>query len=242
MQQQFKFGTSEIPYTLLREIDGKSVKISVEFEHGVEVVAPNDLSQQAIEDILHKKGSWIIQKLDSIASITTSQPLREFVSGEKFLYLGRHYTLVVEERAERRPYLVMRNSAFEASIPPSLALWERQETIRRLFQKWYQKQAEERLTEQVRLFADRYNLHPSDTKVIAMDRRWGSCTPRRVVQLNWRLIMAPIRIIDYLAVHELCHLDIPDHSDRFWRKVASILPDYKERREWLRVNGPTLTV
>ena len=63
-----------------------------------------------------------------------------------------------------------------------------------------------------------------------------------VVQLNWRLIMAPIRIIDYLVVHELCHLDVPDHSDRFWHKVASILPDYEERREWLRVNGPTLTV
>lgn len=242
MQQQFKFGMTIIPYMLLRDTQGKSVKISVEFEHGVEVIAPVGLSEQSIEEILRKKGSWIIQKLQDVTSIEPSLPQHEFVSGEKYLYLGRRYILIVEERSERRPFLIMRNSTFEATIPPKLTEWDRYRTIRELFIQWYQQRAENRLIEQVRLIANNNNLHPSDIKVMDMDRRWGSCTPRQVVHLNWRLIMAPVRIIDYLAVHELCHLQVPDHSDKFWHKVASILPDYEERREWLRINGPLLRV
>ncbi|MBZ0291357.1 MAG: M48 family metallopeptidase [Anaerolineae bacterium] len=240
--KQFAFGSIRINYTLLHGSKLKSVKITVEFEHGVEVTAPAGMSEQSVEQVLQQKGRWIMEKLDAIASIETPPPKKEFVSGEKFLYLGRQYTLVVSERAERRPLLVMRNSTFEATVQPGMKVWDRQNIIRELFRAWYKQRAEDKLTEQVRTYADLLNLQPSEIKVTDMDRRWGSCTPRGAVHLNWRLIMAPIQIIDYLVVHELCHLLVPEHSTKFWDRIGSIIADYEERREWLRINGPTLTV
>ncbi len=218
------------------------MKITVEFEHGVEVTAPAGMSDQAVEQMLHKKGRWIMEKLAAIASIEAPPPAKEFVSGEKFLYLGRQHTLVVAERAERRPLLVMRNSTLEATVPPQLNIWERQPIIRELFRAWYKQRAAAKLSEQVRIYADHLNLQATEIKVLDLDRRWGSCTPRGAVHLNWRLIMAPIPIIDYLVVHELCHLSVPEHSPKFWDRVGSVIADYEERRAWLRINGPTLTV
>lgn len=242
MLKQFTFGTSEIPYTLLRRSDINSVKISVEFEHGVEVIAPADLSEQVIEQVLHQKARWITQKLKAIEVIEAVPQQREFVSGEKYPYLGRNYTLVVAELAGRHPMLVMRNSIFEATIQPSMKMWDRHQIIRELFREWYKQRAQGKLTEQVSSYADRLNQQPTEIKVMDMDRRWGSCTPRGAIHLNWRLIMAPIQIIDYLVVHELCHLHIPEHSLGFWNMLGSIITDYEVRREWLRINGPTLTV
>jgi len=242
LDKQFAFGSSTFNFTLLHSSKLKTVKITVEFEHGVEVTAPAGMSDQAVEQILQQKGRWIMEKLDAIASIDAPPPKKEFVSGEKFLYLGRQHTLVVSERAERRPLLVMRSSTFEATVPPELKIWDRQNIIRELFRVWYQQRPEAKLIEQVRTYADRLNLQPTEIKVMHLDQRWGSCTPRGVVHLNWRLIMAPIQIIDYLVVHELCHLSIPEHSPRFWDRVGSIIADYEDRREWLRVNGPSLTV
>lgn len=242
MLKRFTFGTSEIAYILLRRSNPNTIKVSVEFEHGVEVVAPMELSEEMITQILHQKGSWIIQKLKEIENVAETPPLREFVSGEKYLYLGRPYTLVVSEHAERRHLLILRNSIFEATVKPEMEIWDRQNTIRELFRAWYKQRAEAKLREQLGIYADRLNLKPTEVKVMEMDRRWGSCTPRGAVYLNWRLIMAPIKIIDYLVVHELCHLSIPEHSPKFWNLVGSVITDYEKRREWLRVNGPTLTV
>ncbi|MBK9750744.1 MAG: M48 family metallopeptidase [Chloroflexi bacterium] len=239
---QFTFGSTTFDFTLLHSSKLKTVKIVVEFEHGVEVTAPTGMSDQAVEQILQQKGRWIMEKLDAIASIEAPAPRKEFVSGEKFLYLGRQHTLIVLERAERRPMLIMRNSTFEATVSPELKIWDRQHIIRELFRAWYKQRAEAKLIDQVRAYANRLNLQPTDVRVMEMDRRWGSCTPRGAVHLNWRLIMAPIQIIDYLVVHELCHLSIPAHSPQFWDRVGSILADYETSREWLRVNGPTLTV
>lgn len=242
MLKQFTFGTSEINYILLRQSDATSMKISVEFEHGLEVIAPADLSDQAVEQVLHKKARWIVQKLKQIEGIEVAPQQREFVSGEKFPYLGRQYTLIVSERTERRPMIVMRNSTFEVTIQPNMKVWNRHQTIRVLFRDWYKKQAQSKLTEQVFTYANRLNLQPTEIKVLDMDRRWGSCTPRGAIYLNWRLIMAPIQVIDYLVVHELCHLSVLEHSPIFWNTIGSIIADYEERREWLRVNGPALTV
>lgn len=242
MYKQFIFGTSEIDYILLRSSKMKSVKITVEFEHGVEVIAPVDVSDQSVEEMLRRKGRWIMKKLNGVAAIEATPLKKEFVSGEKYLYLGRQYTLVVEQRPERRPSLIMHNNKFEVTVSPEMKIWDRQQSIRELFRDWYKKRADDKLKLQLCTYADSLNLQPTEIKVMDMDHRWGSCTPRGVIHLNWRLIMAPIPIIDYLVVHELCHLHIPGHSPSFWNMIGSIIADYEDRREWLRNNGPSLTV
>lgn len=83
---------------------------------------------------------------------------------------------------------------------------------------------------------------PSKLMVKEQKFRWGTCTPRGAIYLNWKLFLAPMRVVDYVIVHELAHLRYVDHSKHVWNLVRSILPDYEERKEWLRVNGPTLTI
>jgi predicted metal-dependent hydrolase len=86
------------------------------------------------------------------------------------------------------------------------------------------------------------DLKPSGAVVKEQKLRWGSCTSMGIINLNWRLFLAPMRIIDYVIVHELAHLRYHNHSKDFWNLVRSIIPDYEERKEWLRVNGPTLII
>lgn len=82
----------------------------------------------------------------------------------------------------------------------------------------------------------------NDVQLKEQRMRWGSCTSEGNIYLNWRIIMSPMSIIDYVLVHELAHLRYMNHSNDYWNFVRSILPDYEQRKDWLRVNGPTLTL
>jgi len=242
LQATFTFGTTTIPYTLMRSPTLKAIKISVEFEYGVEVVAPAGMDLSQIDAALRKKATWIIEKLKVLDEVATRPPTREWVSGEKLPLLGQHYTLVVEERAERKPFAVGRGKKIVVTVPPSLPIWQRRERVRETLIAWYQRQADERLPARVKHYTDKLNLRPARVEIVDLDRRWGSCTPTGAVRLNWRLVMAGVPIIDYVVVHELCHLQVGDHSTAFWELLRSILSDYETRREWLRVNGPTLSL
>ncbi len=174
--------------------------------------------------------------------VTPTAPPKEYVSGEKFPLLGYLHELIVEERAERKPFVVLRQNKLVVTIKPGLPPGERRAAVRDTLRTWYVRQAEMKLPEQVAFYAPKLGAHPEKAAVIDLDRRWGSCTPSGTIHLNWRLVLAPMWIVDYIAVHELSHLLIPDHSPAFWEQVRVILSDYEERREWLRVNGPSLFV
>lgn len=238
----FTYGLTVIPYLLIRAVEAKAVTITVELEHGVEVVVPADMNEAQLEAVLHKKAPWILNKLQALDQIAAQPPRKEFVSGEKFPLLGHLHTLVVEERAERKPFVVMHGGQLIATVKPSLPIWDRRTQVCDTLQQWYLRQAEQKLPAQVALYAPKLGVAPEKIVVRDLEKRWGSCTPGGTITLNWRLIMAPIPIVDYIAVHELCHLKVANHSPAFWELLRTVLPDYAERREWLRVNGPTLTV
>ncbi|MBZ0283437.1 MAG: M48 family metallopeptidase [Anaerolineae bacterium] len=238
----YTFGSTKIYYDLVHSKTIKAVKIVIEFEHGVEVVIPHDFEEIRLEAVLRKKAPWILEKLQEIDQITALPLQKEYVSGEKFPLLGHMHTLIVEERAERKPFTVMKGSDLIVTVKPGLRDWDRRAMVRETLRQWYVRQAEQKLPEQIELHIPMVNVHPDKIAVVDLDKRWGSCTPRGTINVNWRLVMAPIHVVDYIAVHELCHLLMPDHSNEFWSLVWAVLPDYEERREWLRINGPTLTL
>ena len=106
--------------------------------------------------------------------------------------------------------------------------------VKRNLIKWYLEHAKEKIGGRVNRFAQQIGKWPANIDVKNQERRWGSCSRTGVIRLNWKIIMAPISVIDYVIVHELCHLIYPHHSTQFWQKVQSIIPDYKRRREWLK--------
>ena len=109
-----------------------------------------------------------------------------------------------------------------------------------VFTAWYRTQARMVLTERVKFFARKYGFKVGKIRISSARTRWGSCSAKETLSFTWRLVMAPLDVIDYVVVHELCHLRELNHSKAFWARVEKILPDYKKRRRWLKDNGSKL--
>ncbi|HMV29526.1 MAG TPA: M48 family metallopeptidase, partial [Anaerolineales bacterium] len=110
------------------------------------------------------------------------------------------------------------------------------------FTKWYKTQALTIFTERVNHYANLHGLIPKEVKVNSAKTRWGSCTSAGTLNFTWRLVMAPLEVIDYVVLHELAHLKVKNHSPRFWKLVESLCPDFKHHRKWLRDHGETMTL
>ena len=107
---------------------------------------------------------------------------------------------------------------------------------------WYTSHALAKLEEKTGRYAKTLNVEPSSVTVKEYKSRWGSCSTSGDITYNWRIIMAPHRIVDYVVIHELCHLVELNHSDKYWKQVESLVPDYRERRAWLKTNANTLAI
>jgi len=114
--------------------------------------------------------------------------------------------------------------------------------VRDALTRWYRTHAEQRLREKTEHYAGVIGVSPTAVGFRTFKSRWGSCDSRGLVQFNWKIIIAPNRIVDYLVVHELCHLQQHNHSPGFWKCVESVFPEYKECREWLKRNGRLLQI
>ena len=124
------------------------------------------------------------------------------------------------------------------TVPRGLSESQRQEKIKEKIVKWYRAQAEEILGVRIFHYSRILGVEPKKIAIRTQKRLWGNCDYNtKTIHLNWQIILSPLKVIDYVIVHELCHLIVPDHSRRFWKKVADVMPDFKEYKKWLRVNA-----
>ena len=239
----FRFGTTDVDYSVRHQPDKPDITIAVDWTNGLSVVAPEGIEHQQIEATLKRKARWILRKLAEFEEIRPSTTKYEFISGEKFPYLGRQYRLTVLKREDVDDVTMMfQNGRFVATTPSACdAVW-REERFRRAFRQWCISHGHPKVQQRIELFAPRLGLHPSKVVVKDQQSRWGSCTKNGTININWKVLMAPMRIVDYVVVHELGHMVHADHSSEFWTVVSSVMPDYDERKEWLRVHGPTLYI
>jgi len=160
---------------------------------------------------------------------------KKFVSGEEFFYLGDKYPLKVVKPQDTKPQSgsLEFNSGFyipEDDIPYAKSI----------FIKWYKRQAKLNIPKRVRWYASSNGLKYQGIRITGASRRWGSCTATGNLNFSWKLMFLPLKIVDYVVVHELAHLKQHNHSRKFWAEVEKMLPDYKERRKWLKNNGEEL--
>jgi hypothetical protein len=216
---------------------GRRKTASVKVQEGkVSVAVPKSLSDSRIEALVARKARWIREKLLLQRDAEPVKP-REYVSGECFTYLGRNYRLKVESG---KPVLVkLRQGRLWVQVPEGR---NNPEKIRNALIQWYRIHAEQKLREKSARYARIIGVSPAAVRIKTFKSRWGSCDSRGLVQFNWKIIIAPDRIVDYLVVHELCHLKQHNHSPRFWKCVESVFPDYRECRDWLKENGRILQV
>jgi predicted metal-dependent hydrolase len=237
----FQYGTTTIDYILSYKANKSDITVSVDWTNGVTVVAPEHIDLTVLEQALHKKAPWILKKLYEFNEIKLLSAAKEFLSGEKFPYLGRQYRLKVTPQEKIvEGTLTFNRGLFTAITPKKWDDIQRQQQLKALFQHWYYTHGQLKLEERQKLYSPKMECYPTKLVIKEQEMRWGSCTKNGTVNINWLILMAPMRIVDYVLVHELAHLKQPDHSPAFWATIQSILPDYESRKEWLRINGPTL--
>jgi predicted metal-dependent hydrolase len=202
----------------------------------VSVVVPMELSQDRICTILSDRNQWIKNKIILHREAMPVSP-KEYVSGESFSYLGRNYRLKVN-RGHFKPVKLVQGRLVVTVLQGA----DQQHMVRNALVRWYMHLAEQKLQEKVARYADIVGVDPAGVGIKTFKSRWGSCSSKGKIDFSWKIIMAPNRVVDYVVVHELCHLKFHDHSPRFWNEVGKVIPDYLECREWLRVNGRALEV
>ena len=231
-------GTVQIAYKLDRSARRKrTISFFLESQSSLRILAPLKTSLQTINSILQQRLPWILRKKQELESI---QPLskQRYLHGNTLLYLGHYYHL---------------NVIFDKDTPQGCALSPRRLTVnlhntglcprdleaetRLEILLWLKKRARAKFERRLTLWAD--ILGVSYKKIILSNagRRWGSCNYQNIIRLNWRLIMAPLALIDYVVVHELCHIPHKNHSRHFWKLVAKTMPDYLERENILKTSG-----
>ncbi|PGT15171.1 M48 family metallopeptidase [Bacillus cereus] len=239
----FQYGTTAIEYDIEYADDKKDISIIIEWMESTRLIVPTGITDEQIEEIVRKKAPTIFQKLKEVNEITERPFPKEFVSGEKFAYLGRSYRLkVYKEEGLQKVQLKFVRGKFIATVPVGIDEAEKRQQLLELFKTWYLEHGKAKVRSRLKLYCAKMGVTPNDVQLKEQRMRWGTCTLEGNIYLNWRIIMSPMSIIDYVLVHELAHLRYMNHSNDYWNFVHSILPNYEQRKEWLRVNGPTLTL
>jgi hypothetical protein len=210
----------------------KTLNITVERDRKIIVRAPKNLSLEKIEHIVESKKQWIREKLNHAQKYPVIPETKEFISGETLMYLGKNYQLlVVDEAIEGIEF----NQRFRISKA-------NQTKANELFKKWYLKQALNKIEPLAKDYAKSLGVEYNGCKTSEMKYRWGSCTPNNNIIFNWRIIKAPIFVVNYLVAHELVHLIESNHTPEFWNILSIQVPAYQKAKDWLKKNGHLLEV
>ena len=209
----------------------KTIALIIERDGSLIVRAPMRASHVLIEQFLQQKTDWITRTREKLKSIEPTSA-RRYVDDETFLFLGSSFDL--ELVGPQRPPL-----QFDGGFTFSLAA---QKNGEQFFTRWYKERAEEVIAKRVQEYARQYGFAPKQVKITSAKTRWGSCSPNGTLNFTWRLVMAPLDVIDYVVVHELAHLRVKNHSGKFWKVVESMDPEYRKKRKWLRENGEKLNL
>jgi len=212
----------------IRASDCRRLSLRLDAEGQLTVSAPHALSLAAIREFVVSRRGWIKAKRALLAE--APPPLR-LENGAALPFLGGFLELNVVPRTPARCRREADRLVVHALDPYA---------AHRTLEGWYRKTAAQYFAERIAHFAPRVGKAPRRITVRAQRSRWGSCTSQGTVSLNWRLLQMPAAIVDYVIVHELCHLLVPNHSPRFWAEVARLLPDWRERRRALRAAGRAL--
>lgn len=228
-----KFGKSKINYKIKRSSRRKTTEIVVS-KSGVGVITTKKKPVNQINKLVKIHSKWIFQKKLRIGE---EKPIKTtFQHNSKLPYLGKNYPLIVKETKQKESFQFS-NGKFIAHIHKASKY-----RVRKLYQIWIKNKAKLTIPKHVLKFSKKLGFPINQIIIKDLSDKWGIVSKSGKITLNQVLIRAPPQIIDYVAAHEACHLRIPNHHEDFWNLLESIMPDFDERKEWLRVNRRLLTI
>ncbi|MFM2346130.1 MAG: hypothetical protein RL654_883 [Pseudomonadota bacterium] len=226
----------DIEYRLLPGTERRTTDIVIERDGLITVRAPQRMSPEQVDDTVFSRRMWIYRNLAEWQELNATRITREWVGGESFLYLGSSYRLQLVD--EQEVPLRLKDGRF--CLRRSLVQAGGADDARQAFLQFYKDKGLPRLQRRVDFFASKVGVSVGSIEVKDLGYRWASCLSQGDLQFHWKCLMAPLTVLDYIVVHELCHLHHRDHSPAFWNEVDKVLPDYLARKEWLRSKGAGL--
>ncbi|BBJ28607.1 M48 family metallopeptidase [Athalassotoga saccharophila] len=223
---------SEIRIEKIIRSKRKTIELQITDNVALIVRAPFGMDEKKIFDVIKKHSKWIDNKKKEIEARDPKVLKKEFVNGEGFLYLGKYYKLYIVDN-QKIPL------KFENGFYLSRDYLDKAKEV---FIDWYKKEAFIKISERVNWYAKKSNLKYKKVNITYAQKRWGSCSLNGNLNFSWKLIMAPVSVIDYVIVHELAHLEERNHGKNFWVKVKMLMPDYKKHADWLKKNGYSLNL
>jgi predicted metal-dependent hydrolase len=230
----------EIPFELRRSAKARRMHIRVK-PGQVEVVAPVKVRRPLIEAFVHENRFWIENKLAELEEkLRDNPPPRSIplVTGARIPFRGSHACLTVLEKDNHRIPHVAFEGNLQVTVPEGLAAEDKEETVKTVLKDWLLERLRCDVDEISARFSRRLNVSPQRIRFRRQKTRWGSCSAKGSINLNWHLVFVPEPILEYVVVHELCHLRHLNHSPDFWALVESQIPDYKTCIKWLKEYRP----
>jgi predicted metal-dependent hydrolase len=231
METEYNF--LQIKYKIIKK-NKKHIGIKITNEGMVIVTVPFEISDEIINNVIRTKEKWILDKLRLLNERKDKSNKKLFESGEYFLYLGRKVQLYICYDNEDKTSVKMQDGKLNVFI--NSIIGKEEKIIRELIINFYKEEAKKILKHRTYFYSKLMNISPKNIIVKAQKTIWGSCSSKGNINYNYRIIMASIEIVDYVVVHELCHLIHMNHSKEYWNTVRSIMPDYEIRKLWLKNN------
>ncbi|MBK1686845.1 M48 family metallopeptidase [Rubrivivax gelatinosus] len=223
----------DIEYRLLPGTARQTTDIVIERDGCVTVRPPARMTPEQVDETVLSRRHWIYRNLAEWRDLNATRVLREWVNGESFLYLGSAYRLLLV--MEQDAPLKLKDGRF--CLLRSVVEQGGKTAAQDAFRDFYVARGLARLALRVEHFAPRVGVQPGPLQVKDLGYRWASSLPGGGLHFHWKCLMAPPKITDYIVVHELCHMHHRDHTDLFWNEVDKVMPDYRERKAWLRQRG-----
>jgi predicted metal-dependent hydrolase len=208
----------------------------------VEIVAPLQIPEHKLHKFVQAKQQWVTQALLKMAASSpqhSSFVPDEYKSGADMAYQGRVYPLTILPSKLKRVKIEFIDG-YKVHVPEAMNSEEHNRQIKEALIRWMKKQTKQLVGQIVEIHADKKQLFPRTITIKTQKSRWGSCGIHNDININWLLIMAPREVLEYVVVHELCHIKVKNHSSQFWSLVAEHMPDYQIRRNWLKKQGRSL--
>jgi predicted metal-dependent hydrolase len=208
----------------------RTMNLTVRPDGHVRVTCGKRLTQKQIERFVGESETFIRKRLAEIERLRAEHPPKQYLNGEEFLFFGERWALDLIWTWRPKVKVSAGERFLEMLAPVSSSAEERRKALNR----FYKKQAALHLGERVIYFSKAMGLIPSAISIRGQRSRWGSCSSDRAVSLNWKLLAAPLEVIDYVVIHELAHIRHMNHSEAFWALVEEFCPQWKTSRRWLK--------
>lgn len=215
-----------------------SMGITIDIYGNVEVLVPKETSDERVLQLIEEKWDWVQQKSKEMKDRWLGKKVKVHDHSEFFLYLGNEYPIQVSHDVTiQRDYVVFEGDKLNIYVKQL-----EDEKIKQALKRFYYQQCKALVEKSIRSFQKHFKSKPRSIRISDNNSNWGTCDSRQQLTFNWKLAMAPQKVIDYVVVHEMCHLVHLNHDRSFWRLVGKILPDYEESEHWLALSSWKMTI